>query len=234
MKTIKESLHGTNRKTAIIVGVLFIACTASSLLSLLFLGSLDAPNYLVNVAANEKLVLIGILVQSIWALTCIGIPVMLFPILKKHNEALALGFFSLRFIEGCFIFLAIVCQLSLLTLSKEFITVGLEASNYLASGTLLHAARDWALWVGPSISFALSALVLNFTLYQSKIVSKWLSVWGLVGAIIYIPAELLGLFAIDQFLFLAVPLAIQEMALAIWLIVKGFNSSSISSESVKA
>jgi hypothetical protein len=234
MNTTKESPHGTNRKTAIIVGVLFIACTASSLLSLLFLGSLNAPNYLVNVAANEKLVLIGILVQSIWALTCIGIPVMLFPILKKHNEALALGFFSLRFIEGSSIFLAIVCQLSLLTLSKEFIKGGLEVSNYLASGTLLHAARDWAFWVGPSISFALSALVLNFTLYQSKIVSKWLSVWGLVGAIIYIPAELLGLFGIDQFLFLAVPLAIQEMALAIWLIVKGFNSSAISSESVKA
>jgi hypothetical protein len=153
--------------------------------------------------------------------------------LKKHNEALALGFFSLRFIEGCFIFLAIVCQLSLLTLSKEFVTGGLEGSNYLASGTLLHAARDWALWIGPSISFALSALVLNFTLFQSKIVSKWLSVWGLVGAIIYFPAELLGLFGIDQFLFLAVPIAIQEMALAIWLIIKGFNSSAISSESVK-
>jgi hypothetical protein len=234
MNTIKESPHGTNRKTAIIVGVLFIACTASSILSGLFLGSLNAPNYLVNVAANENLVLIGMLVQSIWALTCIGIPVMLFPILKKHNEALALGFFSLRFIEGSFIFLSIVCQLSLLTLSKEFITGGLEASNYLASGTLLHAARDWAFWVGPSISFALSALVLNFALYQSKIVSKWLSVWGLVGALVYFPTELLALFGFNQFLFLAVPLAIQEMALAIWLIIKGFNSSAISSESVKA
>jgi hypothetical protein len=133
-----------------------------------------------------------------------------------------------------FIFLAIVCQLSLLTLSKEFITSGLEASNYLASCTLLHAARDWALWVGPSISFALSALVLNFTLYQSKIVSKWLSVWGLVGAIIYIPAELLALFGIDQFLFLAVPIGIQEMAFSIWLIIKGFNSFAISSEFVNA
>lgn len=234
MNTTKESTHGTYRKTAIIVGILFIACTASSLLSLLFLGSFDAPNYLANVAANEKLVLIGILVETIWALTCIGIPVMLFPILKKHNESLALGFFSLRFIEGSFIFLAIVCQLSLLTLSKEFITGVLEASNYLASGTLLHAAHDWAIWVGPSISFALSAGVLNFALYKSKIVSKWLSIWGMVGALVYFPAELLGLFGIDQFLFLAVPIAIQEMALAIWLIVKGFNSSAISSESVKA
>ena len=234
MNSILGRSHGADRKIAIIVGVLFIACTASSLLSLLFLGSLDAPNYLVNVAANENLVLIGMLVQSIWALTCIGIPVVLFTILKKHNEALALGFFSLRFIEGSFVFLAIVCQLSLLTLSKEFVRGGLEASNYLASGILIRAARDWAFWVGPSISFALSALVLNFALYQSKIVTKWLSIWGLIGALVYIPAELLGLFGNNQFLFLAAPLAIQEMAFAIWLIIKGFNSSAIASESLKA
>jgi len=179
-------------------------------------------------------VLIGMLVQSIWALTCVGIPVMLFPILKKHNETLALGFFSLRLIEGVFVFLAIVCQLSLLTLSKEFVTGALDASYYLASGTLLHAARDWALWVGPAIIFALSALILNYALYRSKFVPRWLSGWGLVGALVYIPAELLAFFGFDQsILVLALPIAVQEMALAIWLIVKGFNSSAIASESAR-
>jgi hypothetical protein len=235
MNTTKESPLGKNRKTAIIVGVLFIACTVSSILSGLFLRSLDAPDYLVNVAANESQVLIGMLVQCIWALTCVGIPVMLFPILKKHNEALALGFFSLRLIEGIFVFLAIVCQLSLLTLSKEFVTGVLDASYYLASGTLLHAARDWAFWVGPSITFALSALVLNYALYQSKFVPRWLSGWGLLGALVIISAELLAFFGFNQFYeVLAAPIALQEMALAIWLIVKGFNSSAIASESAKA
>ena len=221
------------RKTAIIVGVLFIACTVSSIISGLFTGSLDAPDYLVNVAANESQVLIGMLVQSIWALTCIGIPVMLFPILKKHNESSALGFFSLRLIEGVFVFLAIVCQLSLLTLSKEFVTGVLDASYYLASGTLLHAVRDWAFWVGPSIAFALSALILNYALYKSKFVPSWLSGWGLVGALVYIPAELLAFFGLDQFMVLAALIALQEMALAVWLIVKGFNSSAIASESAR-
>lgn len=235
MNTTKASLHGTNRKTAISVGVLFIACTVSTILSSLFTGSLDAPNYLVNVAANESQVMIGMLVQCIWALTTVGIPVMLFPILKKHNEALALGFFSLRLIESVFIFLALVCQLSLLTLSKEFVTGVLDASYYLASGTLLHAVRDWAIWVGPSITFALSALVLNYALYRSKFVPRWLSSWGLVGSLIYIPAELLAFFGFDQFLMvLAATLALQEMALAIWLIVKGFNSAAIAFESAKA
>ena len=219
--------------TAIIVGVLFITCTVTSILSGLFIGPLDAPDYLVNVAANENQVLKGMLVQSIWALTCVGIPVMLSPILKKHNEALALGFFSLRLIEGVFVFLGIVCQLSILTLSKEFVTGVLDASYYQASGTLLLAARDWAFWIGPSITFALSALVLNYALYQSKFVPRWLSGWGLVGAIVYIPAELLAFFGINQFMILAAPIAVQEMALAIWLIVKGFNSSAIASKSAK-
>ena len=218
------------KMSARIVGVLFIACTVSSILSGFFIGSLDAPDYLVNVAANESKVLKGMLVQSIWALTCVGIPVVMFPILKKYNEALALGFFSLRLIEGVFVFLAIVFQLSILTLSKEFVTGVLDSSYYQAAGILLHAARDWAFWVGPSIAFALSALILNYTLYQSKFVPRWLSGWGLVGAIVYIPAELLAFFGLNQFMVLAAPIALQEMALAVWLIAKGFNSTTINSQ----
>ena len=235
MNTIKGSPHGTNRKTAISVGVFFIACTVSSILSVLFLGSLDAPDYLVNVGAHENQVLIGMLVQSIWALTCVGIPVLLFPILKKHNETLALGFFGLRLIEGIFVFLAIVCQLSLLTLSKEYVTGVLDPSSYQASGSILHAVRDWAFWVGPSITFALSALILNYALYRSKFVPRWLSGWGLVGALAIISAELLAFFGLNQFYeVLAAPIGLQEMALAIWLIVKGFSSSAIAFESAKA
>ena len=234
MNKTKESSDGTNRKIAMIVGIFFIACTVSSILSGLFTGSLDAPDYLVNIAANESQVLIGMLVQCIWALTCAGIPVLLFPILKKHNETLALGFFGLRLIEGIFVFLAIVCQLSLLTLSKEFVTGVLDTSYYLASGTLLHAARDWAFWVGPSITFALSALVLNYALYQSKFVPRWLSGWGLVGALSIISAELLAFFGFNQFYeVLAVPIALQEMVLAVRLIVKGFDPSAIASLSAK-
>jgi hypothetical protein len=235
MEKLNESVPRANarvkldslRKTAIIVGALFIVCTASPILSGLFTGSLDAPNYLVSVAANESQVLIGMLVQSIWALTCIGIPVMLFPILKKHNESLTLGFYSLRLIEGVLVFLGIICQLSLLTLSKEFVTGILDASYFQASGTLLHAVRDWAFWVGPGIAFALSSLVLNYMLYQSKFVPRWLSGLGLVGALVYIPAELLAFFGFDQFMVLAAPIALQEMALALWLIIKGFNSTKI-------
>jgi hypothetical protein len=232
LRTRAEVKRNYFRKTAIIVGVLFIVCTASSILSCFFTGSLDDPNYLVNVAANESQVLIGMLVQSIWALTCVGISVMLFPILKKYNEALSLGFFSLRLVEGVFVFLGIVCQLSLLTLSKEFVTGILDASYFQASGTLLYAVRDWAFWVGPGIAFALSALVLNYLLYRSRFVPRWLSGWGLVGALVMIPVELSAFLGFNQFMVLAAPIALQEMALALWLITKGFNSTTIA-ESAK-
>ena len=222
----------SNKTTEIIVGVLFIIATVFSIRSALFIGSLDAPDYLVQVAANETQVLIGMLVQLIWALAVVGIPVMLFPILKTQNETLNLGFFSFRILEGVFSIFGIICQLALLTLSKEYVQAGVpDASYYQASGTLLLAARDWAFMLGPGLIFALSALILNYVLYHSTLIPRWLSGWGFVGAALLSAAYLLQFFSIDIVVFVFLPIASQEMAFAVWLIVKGFNASAIASES---
>jgi hypothetical protein len=178
-------------KAARIVGVLFIAATATFILSGPFISSLDAPNYLVDIAANQGQVLMGMLIQMIWAFAVIGIPVVLFPILKKHSETLALGFFSARLIEGVFSITFIICQLSLLTLSQEYVAAGApDAAYYQAAGTLMRAARDWAFEMGPMIVFTLSALVVNYALYTSKLVPRWLSGWGLVGALLMLASHL--------------------------------------------
>jgi hypothetical protein len=223
----------THRKTAIIVGVLYIIATAAPILRFMFLEFLDAPDYLVNVSTNENKVLIGMLIELIWALAVVGIPVMLFPILKKYNEALALGFFSLRFIEAISTIVGSIILLSLLTLSQEFVKAGApNASNYQTLGTLLHAAGDWAFMIGSGLVWSLSALILNYILYQSKLIPRWLSGWGLVGAALSFATYLLQFFNIDlDILFL--PIAVQEMVFAVWLIVKGFNSSAIASLSAK-
>jgi len=99
----------THSKIAGIVGVLFITATVTVILSGPFIRSLDAPDYLVSISANENQVLMGMLIQLIWAFAVVGIPVVLFPILKKHNETLALGFFSARIIEGVFSIVFIIC-----------------------------------------------------------------------------------------------------------------------------
>ena len=175
------------RNSARLVGVLFIIATVAPITTALFLGFLGGavsgepiPDYLVTVSANEMQVIIGMLIELIWALAVVGIPVVLFPILKKYNEALALGFFSLRFIEALGTVLHSLILLVLLTLSQEFIIGVLDASYYQTLGTILLAAGDWAFLLGFGLAFTLSALILNFVLYQSKLIPRWLSGWGFV------------------------------------------------------
>ena len=223
------------RKSARIVGVLFIIASAAPISTIFFLGFLGGavsgepiPDFLVTVSANEMQVIIGMFIELIWARAVIGIPVVLFPILKKHDEALALGFFSLRIIEGICTVVHSILLLSLLTLSQEFVKAGApSASYYLTVGTLLLAARDWAFLIGSGLVWSLSALLLNYVLYRAELVPRWLSGWGLVGALLSFTVYLLQFFSIQTSDFLFAPIAVQEMVFAVWLIVKGFNPSAI-------
>jgi hypothetical protein len=228
----------TSRKTAIIVGVLFITATVTAILSLVFLGStLDAPDYLVNVSANENQVIIAVIFELILAVSVIGIGIMMFPTLKKHIESLAIGYVVIRLTEAIFIIVASISLLSLLTVSQAYGAAASDAAYYQPLGTLLLALRDWAIVFGTMIFLGLGGLPLYYTLYQSKLIPRWLSVWGLIGATLILLTGLLGLFGLSPesatTTFLAAPIAVQEMVFAVWLIVKGFNPSAIASGSAK-
>ena len=227
------------RKTAKIVGVLFIIATGANLLTIPFVRHINAPDYLINVSANATQVTIGALLESIMAVACVGIAIAIFPVLKKKNEALALGYVGARIIEGViYIVVAVIGRLLLLTLSQEFVKAGAPDVPYFQTlGTLLLATHDWA-FVLATLAFTLSALILNYLLYQSKLVPRFISVWGLIGAALLLAGNLLAMFGLltetsvwMPFIFL--PIASQEMFLAGWLIVKGFNSSAIASMSAK-
>ena len=227
----------SNKKTARIVGVLFIIGTVAGILSVVFSGSiLDAPDYLIKVSANESQVIIGALFVLIMAFACTGIAIWLYPVIRKHNEALALGSVGFRLIEGVFHLVGVIGLLSLLTLSQEYVKAGApDASYFQTSGTLLLAARDWAGVLG-SFAFILGALMYYYVFYQSKLIPRWLSVWGLIGVPFWIAEILLSMFGfVDPFsttvILLDLPIAVNEMVLAVWLIVKGFNPSAIASES---
>jgi hypothetical protein len=231
----------TNRKNARWAGVFYIIATVAPLLTIFFIGFLGGgvagepiPDYLVNVSANERQVIIGMLIELIWALAVVGIIVTLFPILKKHNEALALGFFGLRFMEAISTVIHSIILLSLLTLSQEYAAAGIpDASYFQTAGTLLLAAREWTFLIGSGLVWSLSALILNYILYQSKLIPRWLSGWGLVGATLSFVVYLLQFFSINLGDILFLPIALQEMVFAVWLIIKGFNPSSTVSESTK-
>jgi hypothetical protein len=215
------------RKTAIIVGVLFITATVTAILSIVFTGSiLDPPDYLTKVSENENQVIISVILWLILAVSVMGIGVLMFPVLKKYNEGLALGYAGIRLIETVFIIVASLSLLSLLTLSQEYVAGVLDVSYYQPSGTSLLALYDWSFVIGTLIFLGLGGVCLNYLLYQSKLVPRWLSVWGLIGATLVLLYGLLSLFGLDPS-FLAALIAVQEMVFAVWLIVKGFNPSSV-------
>ena len=230
----------TNRKTAISVGVLFIIATVLGVLGRSFYQPiLDAPDYLIKSSANENQVIIGGLLALLAAFASAGIAIGLYPVLKKHHEALALGSVGLRVMEGMLYIVGVVGLLSILTLSQEYVKAGASnASLFQASGTSLLAVRDWAGKLS-IIAFTLGALMYYYVFYQSKLIPRWLSGWGFLGAALSLAAALLAIsgqiiYFSTVFILLQVPIGVQEIVFAVWLIVKGFNPSAIASGSAKA
>ena len=217
------------RKTAIIVGVLFIIATVATLVSFFFFEFIYDSDYLTVVFANENQILIGVLFMITAIAAIIGIPIAMFPILKKHNESLALGYVSARIFEGLFFAVNIITLLSILSLSHEFVNAAApNASYFQTSGNLLIAEFEWNS-ILLDFPFALSALIINYLFYKSKLVPRLLSGWGFIGGALFLLGVLIGMFNLTDPTLLFAPLGLQEMALAAWLIVKGFNSLAIAS-----
>ena len=215
----------SNRKTAIIVGILFIIATVAPLVSVLFIGSIYETDYLSTVSANGNQVLIGSLLWLVMTTAIVSIPILMYPLLKKYNESLALGYVGARIFEGFFSAFNIINLLSLLSLSREFVNATAPVTAYFqTSGALILSSIDWSSLL-LDFPFTLSALVLNYILYKAKIIPRWLSILGLIGGSVWlatIPFRLFGIFP-PELEFLAFVIFVQEMIFAIWLIVKGFN-----------
>jgi hypothetical protein len=227
----------THRKTAASVGVLFVMALVLFLIGqALYEPILGSPDYLDEVYPNRVIVIIGILLEFVAALAVVPIPVLLYPILKKHNQVLALGYVSFRLFEAVLLSLAQVFKLSLVDLSQRYLNSGGVDASYLENiGNSIQSVIYWVDHAGLIylVVFVIGTLILNTALYQSKLIPRWLSIWGLISAVAILAASVMATF--DIFLALAMvlvmPIAFQEQAMAIWLIVKGFNPSAIASES---
>jgi hypothetical protein len=219
------------RKTAIIVGALFIIATAITIVGIVSMGSSleDDPVDLLKVADNENGIIIAGICWIILAIAVAGIGFFMHPILKKYHEGLSLGYVSLRLIETVLILVSVISLQSLLTLSQEFVAGDLNATDYEPSVILLMALFNWSFIIGTMIFLGLGGLVLNYMLFKLKLVPVWLSIWGLIGGACVLLYGLISLFGSDPAI-LAAPIAIQEMVFAVWLIAKGFNSPAIDSE----
>jgi hypothetical protein len=229
----------TNRKTSIIVGVLYIIGTVAGILCKVLTGSIQNDlNLLTKVTANENQIIIGALFLLIMGLALAWVPVMMFPILKKQNEALALGYVVYRgALETVTTIAMVISWLFLTILSQAHIAGAPDASYFQTLGTLLLKGNGSISTIS-QIIFPLGALIFYYLLYQSKLIPRWISGWGLIAAILWIAVTFLDLFGlISQWstiqVVLALPIGLQEMVMAVWLIVKGFNPSAIASLSAK-
>jgi hypothetical protein len=223
----------TSKKTARIVGALFLLSNVTFILgAAVFVEPiLSAADYLSLVSANRPQVVLGVLLEIINGVAYLGIGVLMFPILKQRFESMALGYVGFRIIEFVMQTLSDISPLSLLALSEEFVSAGAPAaSSFQALGTLLLTERHWAFQM-VSITFGLGALMFYTMLYQSKLIPRFISIWGLVGAAVVLANTMLDMFSLTV-PNLGVLMLLNELFLGVWLIVKGFNSSAIASGQV--
>jgi hypothetical protein len=227
----------THRKTAIIVGVLFIMALVTFMIGkAIYEPILSSPDYLDIVYPNRAIVIIGILLEFISALLVVFIPVLLFPILKKHNEVLALGYVGFRLFEAVLLSIAQVYKLSLVKLSQDYLSKG--GADVLHFQSIGNGIQSIVYWIDHAgfvylVVFIIGALLLYSAFYKSKLIPRWLSVWGFISAVIILIASVMATGNILLVLagLLVIPIGVQEQVMAVWLIFKGFDPSAIASES---
>jgi hypothetical protein len=178
-------------------------------------------------------VLVGGLLEVIVALAGIGTAVTLYPVVKRQNEAAALGFVTSRVLEASMIFAGVVSLLSLVTLRHDLgAAAGANTAALVTTAASHVAVYNWTFLLGQSLMPGINALLLGSLLYRSRLVPRVIPVLGLIGAPLLIAAVIAALFgSIGQYsswaLLAALPVAAWELSLGVWLVVKGFQPSPI-------
>ena len=224
--------------TARAAGSLFITATLASLLSTGLLNPVfSGPGYLFKVAAHPEQIAAGAFFQVVSAFASAGIALSLYPVVRRHGEALAIGSVGFRLLEAGLYLVAAVGALLLLRLGQGA-TKGAPVPPYVgASGTLLRSLRDQADLIGV-LAFYVGASMYYYVFYRSQLVPRWLSGWGLVGTTLGAVAALLVLFRVTGYMSTAqvafnIPIGVNELVLAVWLLVRGFGSATAAPASLR-
>jgi Domain of unknown function (DUF4386) len=221
------------RRTALIAGSFYLITFAASIPAVFLLDPvLNDPNYIVSSGADTR-VLWGCFLDFINAIACIGTAVTLFPVVKRQNEAVSLGFVTARVLEAAIIIIGVVSLLSVVTLRRD-LAGGADTDNgtLVAIGQSLVAIRDWTFTLGPSLIPGINALLLGYLLYRSGLVPRLIPVMGLIGAPLLIASATATLFRGNEPVTVlaaiaTVPIFLWELSLGVWLVVKGFKPSPI-------
>ncbi len=231
MKTNEKT--NTYKIAARIFGVLFLISflaygTGSALIS----SIVSAPDILSNAYASQTLIVVAaILMGVIHTFTNIGLPVVLRPVLKPRNETLYFGYLSAAIVATVTLLVGVIFLLLLLPLSDAFMRSGTAVTGrYETMAILLREANYYSYQIGMAI-WSVGGLMFCTILYQYELVPRLVSVWGVVGYMVFLSGCILAIFGLDFGLIHTAPGALFEAFLSLWLIAKGFDLSAFVSES---
>jgi hypothetical protein len=218
----------TIRKRGVLTGILFLTAMVSSLAGGGLIESvLSRTDYLNNIASNTALIHSGIILELINAAAVIGIAVTVFPVIKKYGESLALGYTGFRIIESFLCILSAFIPLLLLTIGSEYEGGPFTGSQFLpAFGSILKSARMNLAEIFIPVFFSLGAFLFYYSLFILKFIPRYISVWGFIGAVLILAKIFIDSGTVLTMI-LVLPIITNEIFLGIWLIVKGFNTTTI-------
>jgi len=227
------------RLNAVIAGVLYFLGTAFGVSSAVVGGEvissvvtnkpISGLVLLDLVAANSSQITVGSFLILLMGISLVAMTVFLYPIFKKDSEELAAGMLLFRgALEGTYYFISTMGFLTLVLLGNEYVATGADSTALQAIGNVLYQFQPLLGSVG-TIVFLIGATYLYISFYRTRLIPRWLSVWGLIGVVPYMAYALLNLFHIDNSVvfYLQMVLAPQEMVMALWLIIKGFDHAAI-------
>jgi len=223
------------RKTALVAGVFYLI-TFISIPTLALYGPVKNHRDWILSSGGHTAVLVGGFLEVIVALACIGTAVTLYPVVKRQNEAAALGFVATRVLEAGMMFTGVVSLLSLVTLRQDLGgAAGTDAAALVTTGASHVAVYNWTFLLGQTLMPAINALLLGSLMYQSRLVPRVIPAMGLIGApllIIAVFATLLGQHSALTGLAVlpVIPVAAWELSLGVWLVIKGFKQCPITAE----
>ncbi len=224
------------QRIARVTGVLFVITYIASIPPALFLYGplLDDPRYILGGGAADNGLALGALLELILIIANIGTAVVLYPVVKRVSEILALGYVTARVIESVFIAVGLLIVLSMVTLRQEA-AAGADAGTLLTVGQSLVALKDWTMLLGPGfVGVFGTGLMVGYLMYTSRLVPRPLALLGLIGGPVLMAAGVGVMFGVIEAgggwqLIATIPEALWEFfVLGIWLIVRGFNPSALS------
>ena len=222
----KETMN-TYRTTARVVGVLYIAGFVVGIGGNILIQSiLGAPDHLSTVFANSMMIAIGAL---LWLLTVVGDAahgVLMFPILKQHNERIAVGYLAARIVDAIFIAVMVLFLLLQIPLGSEYLKAAGSDTFYLqALSTVSIQVSQYAYQIAMS-TLGISGLLLCSMLYRANLVPRWLAIWGLLGYAIILCGMVSAVMGSGLGDLSSIVGGLWEVFMGVWLIAKGFNASA--------